>query len=108
MNREDRAKQFMPFDALKGLREELKKREEKYLKEPKKEIDEQKRIELSQRIAVLKKGDEVKIVFYYDGHYIELHGALQMVNVAYKYIKICDNKIAFDDLYDIEISSKID
>lgn len=108
MNRGDRAKQFMPFDALKGLREELKKREEKYLKEPKKELDDQKKMKLSQRIAVLKKGDEIKIVFYYDGHYIELNDTIQAINTAYKYLKICDNKIAFDDLYDIELSSKID
>lgn len=27
MNRQERAKQFMPFDALKGLQEELRKKE---------------------------------------------------------------------------------
>ena len=41
MNREDRAKQFMALDALKGLREELKKREEQYLRERKKELTEE-------------------------------------------------------------------
>ena len=30
LRREDRAKQFMPFDALKGFNEALKKKEEKY------------------------------------------------------------------------------
>lgn len=33
MDRQDRAKQFLSFDALKGLREELKKREERHIKE---------------------------------------------------------------------------
>ena len=33
MDRQDRAKQFLSFDALKGLREELKKREERHLRE---------------------------------------------------------------------------
>lgn len=30
MNRQERAKQFMPFDALNGLQEELRKKEIEY------------------------------------------------------------------------------
>ena len=101
MNREDRAKQFMAFDALKGLREELKKREEKYLRERKKELTEEQATELSQTLSVLKKGDIVKITFYYSGHYVVLTDKIQLISLAYKYISVSDNKIPFDDILEI-------
>lgn len=101
MNREERAKQFMAFDALKGLREELKKREEKYLREKKVELPEEKEMELSRVLSVLKKGDAVEITFYYLGHYVCVKDVIQGINVAYKYIRISDNNILFQDILDI-------
>ena len=106
MNREERAKQFMPFDALKGLREELKKREEKHLKEKKKELSEEEIMSLSQKLIVLKKGDIVAITFFYDGHYITIKDKLQSINTAYKYLEILGRRISFEDLLDIEITSE--
>ena len=103
MNREERAKQFMAFDALKGLREELKKREEKYLKEKKKELSEEKIMELSKKLIVLKKGEIAKITFYHAGHYVMLKGVIQSVNTTYKYIGINDTRISFEDLAEIEV-----
>ena len=102
MNREERAKQFMPFDALKGLREELKKREEKRLREKKRELTEEKTIELSKKVAVLNKGDVVTITFYYNGHYVALSGRIEAINTAYKFIMVDQTKISFDDIYEIE------
>jgi hypothetical protein len=103
VNREERAKQFMAFDALKGLREELKKREEKYLKEKKRELTEEKIMELSKKLAVLSKGDVAEITFYHAGHYVVLKGVIQSVNTAYKYLGINDTRISFEDLAEIEI-----
>ena len=54
MSREDRAKQFMPFDALKGLQEALREKEIEY--EQRKELTEliqfQKMVSL-QKMVVL-------------------------------------------------------
>ena len=41
MTRADRAKQFLPFDALKGLHEELEAREEKMSRVPKHSMTEE-------------------------------------------------------------------
>ncbi len=101
MNREERAKQFMAFDALKGLREELKKREEKYLREKKKELSEEKIMELSCMLAVLAKGDEAEITFYHAGHYVVVKGVIQSVNLVYKYLEINGTRISFEDLLEI-------
>ena len=102
MNREDRAKQFMAFDALKGLREELKKREEKYLKEQKHELTEEEMFILSQKIATLQKGDMVKITFFHNGHYVVLPGELDGVNTAFRYLGINGKRISFEDLLEVE------
>ena len=42
MNRVERAKQFLPFDALKGLKEELESREEKMSRVPRHELTEER------------------------------------------------------------------
>ena len=41
MNKADRAAQFQPFDALKGLQEELRAREERRTRVAKKELSEE-------------------------------------------------------------------
>ena len=41
MNNKERAKQFMPFDALKGLKEALKEKEERRTRVDKKQITEE-------------------------------------------------------------------
>ena len=40
MRREDRAKQFMPFDAMKGLKEALAVRDERHNRVEKRELSE--------------------------------------------------------------------
>ena len=107
MNREDRAKQFLSFDALSGLREELKKREEKFLRVEKREITEEKALELSNMLSVIGKGDEVSITFYYKGVYVCVNGVVTAVNTAFKYIVINQNKIAFNDIYQIERAERL-
>ena len=42
MIREERAKQFMPFDAMKGLQEALRDREERHARVERTEISEEK------------------------------------------------------------------
>ena len=52
MNREDRAKQFLPFDALKGLREELKRREEIALRTERRQLSEEESERLSKAYSI--------------------------------------------------------
>ena len=59
MSREDRAKQFMPFDALKGLSEELRKKEIEY--EDRRELSEETLEELSEEFNNIENGDIIKM-----------------------------------------------
>ena len=55
MNREDRAKQFMPFAALKGYPEALRKKEKIVV--PKIELPEEYQEELERKLRQIKKND---------------------------------------------------
>ena len=62
VNRVLRAKQFLPFDALKGLQEELRKKEIEY--EEKKELSEERLNELNNSFNQIEKGSFIKIKYY--------------------------------------------
>ena len=60
----------MPFDALKGLKEALKAKEEKLTRVAKRELSEEQQENLSEVITQLEKGMLVKATFYYKGTWI--------------------------------------
>ena len=76
MNKANRAAQFQPFDALKGLQEELRMREERRNRVEKKEVSEEKAEEISRELIKIQKGSNVEIVFYRNGSYYELTGCV--------------------------------
>ena len=103
MNRQDRAKQFLPFDALKGLHEEMRKREELISREEKRQLLDEEIENLSTELVKLRKGDVVELVFFHLGHTIKLKGEITCKNLTFKYIIIQDIKIFFDDMYSLKI-----
>lgn len=103
MNRANRAAQFQPFDALKGLQEELRMREERRNRVAKKEVSEERLEEISQELIKLQKGSNVEIIFYRNGRYYELKGCAFIKNDTYRYLMIGEEKIAYDDIYEIKV-----
>ena len=103
MNRVDRAKQFLPFDALKGLHEELEAREEKMSRGPRHSLSEERMEELSTVLAHIYKGSQIQMTFYRAGHYYDLRGTVVNINVIYRYIQIGEEKIYFDDIYSLSL-----
>lgn len=102
MNKADRAAQFQPFDALKGLQEELRAREERRTRVEKKELSEEQIELLSTALAKIYKRSEVEITFYSGGHYYSLTGTVMDKNDIYKYIVVGEGKIFYDDIYEIK------
>ncbi|MBQ9449659.1 MAG: YolD-like family protein [Acholeplasmatales bacterium] len=102
MSANDRARQFLPFDALKGLREALRLKEYEHERIAKRDIDEEKIKQISNTLSSIVKGDYVRVTYYRDGHYLHDEG---IVKIDYnKYLlKIGENIIRFDDIYDIVI-----
>lgn len=103
MNRQDRAKQFVPFDALKGLQEELRIREERRTRVKKKTLSEDQIEKISRVLSRLEEGSKVAICLYSKGHYIKIDGYISEINQIYEYIKIGNEKVFFDDIYKLAI-----
>ncbi len=99
MSREDRAKQFMPFAALKGYPDALRKKEKIVV--PKVEFSEEYQEELDRKLRQVKKNDIVTVVYYCKDEYLKLTGMVSRIDDTARILKIVNTKISFEDLYDI-------
>ena len=99
MSREERAKQFMPFAALKGYPEALQKKERNVA--TKIELSEERKEELDRKFAQIKKKDMITVVYFGKNEYLKLTGMVSGIDKAARVLKIVNTKIAFDDIYDI-------
>lgn len=77
MPRGARAKQFMPFDALKGLQEALRLKEYKHESVVLGELSDEQASEISDTLASLERGDFVEAVVYEDGHLKTVTGSIR-------------------------------
>lgn len=90
-----RAKQFLPFDSLKGLQEAL--REKEIEQEEQIELSEEKLTELNNIFNKIEIGSKVKIKFYKNNKYIEIKGTITNID----YIK---KKVQIEKIQNINIS----
>ena len=84
--RADRAKQFMPFDALKGLQDALREKEIEY--EQKKELTEESLTELQIEFNKIEIGSRVKIKYYKNKKYIDVSGVITSIDCNKKKIQV--------------------
>lgn len=99
-----RAKQFAPFDALKGLRDALKIKEYEHDRVVKGDILEEKVREISNTLIKISNGDRVELTIFDDG-YKTFRGSAK-INPYSKQIKINDYSFSFDDIFNICIIDK--
>ena len=99
MSISNRAKQFAPFDALKGFREALKEKEK--IKIDKKELSDDRSKEINDLLKDMKEGMLITIVYYSDGEYIQLTGIIVKIEKQKRCMQIAETIIYFDDIYDI-------
>ncbi len=102
VNRVSRAKQFLPFDALKGFQEALREKEVEY--EEKKDLSEEILTELDECFNKLEKGSIVKIKYYKNRKYNEVNGKVTNINYVRKKIQINNEEnINISDIVEILI-----
>ncbi len=101
MPRINRAAQFAPFDALKGLHDALREKEKENEKIVKEELTDEQIKELSNAVLSLRNGDLVCVKFYSCGNLLTLHGKVK-VNLAQRFLIVNSRRIVFDDLISIE------
>ena len=102
INRMARAKQFLPFDALKGFQEALREKEIEY--EEKKELSEETLNDLDNILNRIEVGSIVKIKYYKNRKYNEIQGTVTKIDYIKKKIQIeNENNINIADIINLAI-----
>lgn len=104
MSREERAKQFMPFAALKGY--ELALREKEKIVVPKMELSEDYKEQLDYRMHQIEKNDMVSVIYFCKGEYLKVTGLVARKDETARVLKIVNTNIPFSDIYEIEVTGK--
>lgn len=105
MTREERAKQFMPFSALKGYEEALRQKEKIIV--PRMELSEEYREILDQKLRQVGKNDMITVVYFCRNEYLELTGMVSRLDLTARILQIVNTKIPFEDILDLK-GDKID
>ena len=102
MTNKERAKQFLPFDAMKGLTEELRIREEHHTRVPRAELSETQTQEVNRVLTELTPGDRAEITYYQGGHY-HTEQLTFVKNDLYRRILVTEQtEIPFVDIFSVE------
>ena len=102
VSRSDRARQFLPFDALKGLQEALREKEVEL--DERKELSEESIEELSNKLQMVERGNKVRLVYYHQRKYRQIEEAVIDIKVIQKKLILeGDLRINFADIIYIEI-----
>ena len=103
MTREQRAKQFMPFDAMKGLYYAVAIRDVRHYSVEKRELSEDTIEHISTMLGRLELGMESTIEHYRAYHDVVSTGRIKAIDYVFKYVLLDGEKIYFDNIYDIKI-----
>ncbi len=100
MSREERAKQFIPFAALKGYEDALREKEKVVVE--KIELSEERKAELDAKLHQVRKNDMVTVVYFHEDEYLKVTGMVSRFDTDARILKVVNTKIPFEDLYDLE------
>ena len=101
MTRARRAKQFMPFDALVGLRDAIAAKER--ITEPRRYLTDDAITEINDSLLELKKGQIMTVVYYgiYEQTYLQLTGAVTKVDPYWHSLQLGNVVLDFREIYKI-------
>ena len=97
----DRAKQFMPFAALKGLPEALAAKEKILVQ--KVELSPEMEEELDRRMHLIRRGEVITAVYFNKDEYIKITGMVARIDETSRLLQIVNTKINFDDILMISL-----
>lgn len=100
MSKTDRAKQFLPFNSLRGYYDLIRKKEVELT--PKRELSDYDIEQLNNRILSLEKNMIIKVTYYDIDSYKTICGMLSKIDLEHKYLTIVKEKISFSDITSIE------
>ena len=102
MSLNDRARQFLPFEALKGLKDAIRIKEYEHERITKGDLSEDMINKISDIFMNYERTQTYKIKYFIDGRYEYVTGKMKL-NPTSRFVIINDIKISFDDIMDINI-----
>ena len=99
----ERAKIFMPFDALKGLRQALKEKEKIVAK--KVDLTQDDIEEISKTLSQLKKRQMVSVTYYDGEDYTKIVGLVSKIDAISQTLTVVQTNIKFEDILEISIEN---
>jgi hypothetical protein len=101
LSRLERAKQFLPFDSLKGLQIALREKEVEYV--DKMELSDEQKEDISEKLQLLGNGENISITYYFNMKYNKIEGRVLYVNPIKKVINVSKIEIPFVNISSIDI-----
>ena len=96
-----RAKQFAPFDALKGFKEAIQDVNDRMELTERIVLSEDQQNQLDDLVHELRKGDRITITYYHKGRYIKLSGVFIRINDAFMTITVSGKDFSVKDILEI-------
>ena len=96
-----RAKQFAPFDALKGLKEAIAAKEKH--PEPRRELTDYMKEQINNALLDLQKGQQITVVYYekQEQQIAQITGTIMRVDAHWQSLHINQVSIDFQEIYEI-------
>ena len=96
-----RAKQFAPFDALKGLKEAIAAKEKR--PEPRRELTDYMKEQINNALLDLQKGQQITVVYYekHEQQTAQITGTVMKADAHLQTLLINQIVIGFEEIYDI-------
>ena len=98
---EERARQFMPFAALRGYYDLVEQAQHE--PEPRRELSEESKAALDVQLARVGKGTLVRVTFHDGVSYVRVEGAVTQVDLVFRTITIVKRRIPLDDVAALEL-----
>ena len=99
MNRRDRAKQFLPFNSLRGYYDLIALKEKEVI--PKRDLSETDIEDLSNKLKMIEKNMMIKLKYYDIDRYVDIEGIVTKIDYENNYLVIVKTKISFSDVSNI-------
>ena len=96
-----RAKQFAPFQALKGLDEAIAAKERR--PEPHRELSDYEKEQINNALTRLCKGQQVTVVYYgtMERETLQITGSVMKVDAYWQILQVNKVAIDFSEIYEI-------
>ena len=99
----DRARQFLPFDAMKGLQEALRAKEYEMEAASKGSVSSEQAAEISNALANIDADKTYEATYFKDGHYLTVKGKALLKEYESELL-IGDLRINLSDLFGFKLA----